>query len=240
MRSTRVLLASSGSAVEMAEQEGEALNVPTTYEAVVIVALIFVPGLILGQIIRQAISFYPEQVHGWHFLAIGATGLFLHTLAFPLWTRFVVDWYVADEIDDHWLASYAWFLAVIFVWPVAAGKLVVRLLRYDWVDRQLDKIGMAYVDRTPTAWDWAVRTPETRWVVVHLNDGTMIGGWFGRHSFASLYRSKRDIYLEQMWLLDENGTFIESQVNTDGVWIGHDAISRVVFQIGQDDEGGST
>lgn len=208
------------------------MNIPTTYEALVIIALIFVPGLICGQMVRQAISFHPDKFHAWHFLSIGAAGLFLHTLAFPIWTRHIVTWYVDRRLEDHWVNTFFWFLCVNFIWPVIAGAFVIWALRWTWFDRMLDKIGMAYVDRTPTAWDWAVRTPQTRWVRVYLNDGQIIAGWFGRSSFASLYQSRRDIYLEQVWLLDDEGTIIEQQVNTDGVWIGSDAISRIVFQIG--------
>jgi hypothetical protein len=114
------------------------VNVPTIYEALVIVALIFVPGIIVSQIVRSALSFYPEQMHGWHFLAMGASGLFLHTLFFPIWTRFILDWNLNDTIDEHWLNTYIWFLTVIFAWPVVAGVLVARLLRYKWIDRLLD------------------------------------------------------------------------------------------------------
>lgn len=36
--------------------------------------------------------------------------------------------------------------------------------------------------------------------------------------------------------MDENETFTVEQVNTDGIWIGHEVISHIAFQIGEDDE----
>lgn len=167
---------------------------------------------------------------------MGAVGLFLHALVFPFWTRFIIDWYVARTIDDHWLNTYLWFMTVIFAWPVIAGVFIAWLVRRRRVDKLLDKLGMSYVDRTPTAWDWAVRIPQTRWVRVYLNDDRVICGWYGKKSFSSLYHSKRDKYLEQMWLVDEEGTIVEPQANTDGVWISHDAIRNIVFQKGQESQ----
>lgn len=210
------------------------MNIPTTYEALIIIALIFVPGIILSQLVRSAIAFYPETVNAWHFIAMGAVGLFLHALVFPFWTRYVVDWYIDSTIDDHWQNTYAWFIVVIFIWPVLAGVFIAWLVRRKIVDKLLDKLGMSYVDRTPTAWDWAVRVPETRWIRVYLNDGKIVAGWYGKKSFSSLYHSKRDIYLEQMWLLDDEETITEPQANTDGVWISHEAIRNIVFQKGQE------
>jgi hypothetical protein len=213
------------------------VSIPTTYEALIIVVLVFVPGIILSQLVRSAISFYPDAFNAWHFVAMGATGLFLHTLVFPFWTRFVLDWYLSGTLEEHWLSSYLWFVMVIFIWPVIAGLLIAWAVRQQVMDHMLNRLGMSYVDRTPTAWDWAVRIPQTRWVRIYLIDGEVIGGWYGRKSFASLTHSKQDIYLEEMWLLDENGTFSEPHVNTDGVWVAHDAIRNVVFQTGQSDEG---
>lgn len=212
------------------------MSLPTTLDALIAVALIFVPGFIFGQLIRRTIAHFPETVDGRHFLAIFASGVFLHVLVFPFWTRFILDWYLDGTIAEHWFATYAWILFVIFIWPVLVGVATSVLIPKPWVDQQLDRIGLGYVDRTPSAWDYAVRDRRTKWVKVYLRDGSVLGGWFGTDSFASLYSPRKDIYLEQMWILQNGETFVEEQVNTDGVWIGHDVISHIVFQIGVDDD----
>ncbi len=210
------------------------MNVPTTYEALVVVALIFVPGVIFGQVIRRSVMFYPDQVHGWHLLAIGAGGLLLHTLIFPFGTKWVADWYVAGTIDDYWVWTYIWFIFAIFVWPVAAGIGVSRLVRVEWIDRQLDRVGMGRADRTPSAWDWAIDVVESRWVKVYLRDGSVIGGFYATESLAAAYSSQKDIYLEQMWEIGSDDKFSRMVEDTDGVWISHDMISHVVLLIGED------
>ncbi len=167
-------------------------------------------------------------------IVMGAFGLFLHTLVFPFGTRFVVGWYDEGRIEEHWLASYIWFVFTIFLWPIVVGIVLGKLIKMEWVDAQLDKVGLSHVDRTPSAWDWTIDLRESRWVRVHLRDGSTIGGFYGTSSFASLHTSQRDIYLEQVWFLDEEGEFDAEMVNTDGVWIGHEMISHIVLQIGED------
>jgi len=210
------------------------MNVPTTYEALVIVVLIFVPGIIFSQLVRRAIMFYPEQMHGWHFLSFGAVGLFLHTLMFPFGTKWVIDWYVAGTIDKYWFWTFLWFVFTIFLWPVLTGIGTSVVVRYQWVDDQLDKVGMGRADRTPSAWDWAVDLHESRWIKVHLRDGTVIGGFYATESLAAVYSSQKDIYLEQMWLIGPEGEFSHIVASSDGVWIGHEMISHIVLLMGED------
>lgn len=177
------------------------MSLPTTLDALIAVALIFVPGFIFGQLIRRTIANVPETVDGRHFLAIFASGLFLHVLIFPFWTSSIMEWYLDGVIAAHWRATYAWMLFVIFIWPALVRVAMSILIPKRWVDEQLDRIGLGYVDRTPSAWDYAVRDRRTKWVKVHLREGSVLGGWFGTDSFASLYSPRKDICLEQMWIL---------------------------------------
>lgn len=165
---------------------------------------------------------------------MGASGLFLHTLVFPFGTRFIIGWYDEGKLDNYWLASYLWFVFAIFLWPVLAGIALSKLVKLERVDAQLDRVGLGHVDRTPSAWDWAIDLQESRWIRIYLRDGRTIGGFYGTSSFASLYTSQRDIYLEQVWILDDEDEFVAEMVNTDGVWIGHEMISHMVLQIGED------
>lgn len=211
------------------------MTLPTTFEAIAIIALIFVPCIIFGQLIQRTIAHFPESFDGRHFLGMVASGLFLHVLAFPFWTRNVVDWYISDSISEHWISTYLWFLVVIFVWPVVAGVMATVVIPIPWVDRQLDKVGMSYIDRTPTAWDFAVLPEEGTWVKVFLKERTAddrelpIAGVFGKRSFASLYRRRQDIFLQEIYDLDDDEGFADPVVDNIGVWIAQDSIERIEF-----------
>lgn len=110
------------------QHEVDYMSLPTTLNALIVVALVFIPGIIFGQLIRRSIAHFPETVDARHFLAMGASGLFLHTLVFPLGTRSIWAWYRDGTLDEHVLATYVWFLLVVFVWPVAAGVIAAWLI----------------------------------------------------------------------------------------------------------------
>lgn len=205
------------------------MSLPTTLEAVVIIALVFVPGFIFVQLIRRAIAHFPDSVDARHFVAILAAGMFLHVLIYPVSTRWIVDWYLSGSLQEHWTVAYLWLIVAVFLWPIVMGILTAKLIPQTWVDRQLDRVGLGYIDRIPTAWDYSVLPDEGSWVKIHLRDETMIAGIFGQRSFASLYSRQRDIYLEVVYNLDDNRDFASPVVDNDGVWIAHDVISHIEF-----------
>ena len=211
----------------------------------IIVVLIFIPGMILSQIVRHAIAFYPNTPNAWHFMSMAAVGLALHVPVYLIWTHYLTTWYRCSDpalagcetLDQHWMNATLWVGFAIFAWPVLIGVILVGLVRSDRVNNVLETYGMGSFDRTPSAWDWAVNTTETRWVRIQLRNGSWVAGWYGVDSFASLYKPNKDIYLEEMWYLDAVGDIDQQDPNTDGVWIAHDQIAYMTFQRGQDDSG---
>lgn len=68
-----------------------------------------------------------------------------------------------------------------------------------------------------SAWDYAFSSDRTFFVIVHLKDGRMIGGYYGENSFAGVYPSTGHIYLEELWTLDATGTFIAAVPDSAGI-----------------------
>jgi hypothetical protein len=62
---------------------------------------------------------------------------------------------------------------------------------------------------------------------VHLNDGALIGGFWGAHSYAGSYPNDGDIYLEAVYQLDENGHFGEPIPDTRGVLLRKEQYSYI-------------
>lgn len=116
-----------------------------------------------------------------------------------------------------------------------AGVIATLVIPIPWVDRLLDKVGMSYIDRTPTAWDFAVLPEEGTWVKVFLKEQhsservVPIAGVFGKRSFASLYRRRQDIFLQEAYDLDDDDGFADPVVDSVGVWIAQDSIDRIEF-----------
>jgi hypothetical protein len=58
---------------------------------------------------------------------------------------------------------------------------------------------------TPTAWDHAVQRNSSSWVKIRKSDGSWIGGWFTKGSFATTYPEIKTIYIDQQHQMSPEG-----------------------------------
>lgn len=203
---------------------------PSTVEALVIIALVLSPGYLFTQVARRLIAHVPETTDLRFLLTIVTWGTVIQAIAFPLWTINILTFYLDDELPQHVLQIFLWVVIVCLLLPVALGIIVGRLTLLPWVDNILDKVGVGYVDRMPSAWDYVVRNSRGSWIRIYLKDGQgVIGGKFGSQSLASLDPKRADIYLEETWLLNENNDFLEPVNDSRGLWIAHDVMAFVEF-----------
>lgn len=156
------------------------MNIPTSLEAVVVI--LFVPGYIFLQFTKNAVAFIAQTVDARYFFAVVTWGGLIH-LSFYWWTERVLEWYLTDDLAQRegWVGL--WALVVLIAAPLLAGLLGSWLIQLSWVDDQLERIGMDYISRTPSAWNFSTKLGP-RWVRVHLKDGTVIAGLYGEGSFA--------------------------------------------------------
>jgi hypothetical protein len=126
------------------------------------------------------------------------------------------------------LSAWIWYPAILVVligmpalWPV----LFLRI-------RKHPKVAQRITSPNARVWDeiFAKRIPY--WVIVHLKDQRRIGGLYGGRSFASHSPAAPEIYLEQVWYVDENGGFTGKVVeSTAGILImGKDILALEFFQ----------
>lgn len=202
---------------------------PTTIEALVIVALVLSPGYIFTQVARRIIAHIEEPTDVRFLLTIIAAGTAIHALMFP-WTSLILDYYISRTLPEHRWAIFIWAVVVAFLVPSILGVIVGQLTLFSWVEKALDFVGLGYIDRMPSAWDFVMRKREANYLRIHLKDGKgMIGGSFASASFGSLDPKRADVYLEQAWQLDDNGTFLQPIADTRGLWIAHDVMAYVHF-----------
>lgn len=207
---------------------------PTTIEALVIIALVLSPGYIFTQVARRVIPHIEEPTDIRFLLTIITSGTAIHGLMFP-WTSQIVDYYIAQTLPEHRWAVFLWAVVVIFLVPLGLGVLAGRLTLFGWVEKALDFVGLGYVDRMPSAWDFVMRKREPNYVRVHLKDGKgIVGGVFGGESFGSIDPKRADIYLEEAWQLADDGIFLRALPNSRGLWVAHDIMAFVYFLEGED------
>jgi len=120
---------------------------------------------------------------------------------------------------ESYTATFFLLIGVPALWPVLFLQI-----------RKHRKVAQWITSPNARVWDeiFAKRTPY--WVIVHLKD-RRIGGLYAGKSFASHNPAAPEIYLEQVWHLDENGVFTKVVESTAGVLImGTDIVALEFFQ----------
>lgn len=75
---------------------------------------------------------------------------------------------------------------------------------------------------TPTGWDYFFDKGQSCWILFHLKSGTKLGGLYGENSFASSFPNEQEVYVQEIWRVDELGRFVEKVQGTAGTVIKRD------------------
>lgn len=137
----------------------------------------------------------------------------------------------------HPQATALVLILLIFVVPIVGAfvaDMASTFLIFEKTTHRLYKFlgiadKMSRYDPTPTAWDYASTELHGGFVRVLTKDQTWVGGYLGEKSYLSGYPESREIFLQQAWLLNDDGSFIEAVKGTKGMWIRCDDVQLVQF-----------
>lgn len=129
-----------------------------------------------------------------------------------------------DPLSIPFRSSLAAFL-VLLVGPVVWPLVLVKIFKSPEVAK---RIQIPY----PTAWDYLFDRREPAFILVHLNGGAILGGYWGSKSYAGSYPNDGDIFLEAVYSVDEKGRFGTPMPNTKGVLLRKDQYSFIeLFEV---------
>ncbi len=129
---------------------------------------------------------------------------------FALWFWWTDGLVSAGRAHRWWFGLAA--LGVLVFSPALLGALAVWARQWKvWRGRMLHPF--------PTAWDSFFSRGTECWVLVHLKDGSLVGGRFTESSFASAFPNDRDLYIREAWTIGDDGKFAERVLDSLGVWI---------------------
>jgi hypothetical protein len=82
---------------------------------------------------------------------------------------------------------------------------------------------------TPSDWVFSHEAGKHFCVRFHRKEGEDLGGYFGENSFAASSPNGQEIYVEEVWRVDEDGRFVERVEETDGAMVNREDCTRIEF-----------
>jgi hypothetical protein len=195
----------------------------TSFDAVFFTVAFLVPGFIWESVLSLFLRRRDDRAdRAWvRFLTLSAFN-------YALWSWLIYLLFVrAGVLADPWMAALAWFF-MLLVSPVAFGVATGLLSQRAVVRRLLARYGVYTVHPVPTAWDYVFSHSTGSWVLVTLTDGSTVAGVFSARSFASSDAAERDLFLERLYKVEDDGPWQPVPMNR-GVWIQGEAIRAIEF-----------
>ena len=129
-------------------------------------------------------------------------------------------------VESYGLKSSHPTLYLFFYYFVLLFSPILLVLAWRWI-RTTQIVQNSIPHPTGKAWDFVFSQRKPYWVKIVLRDGTELGGYFGDKSFASSAPEPEQIYIEETWLLDSDGTFERPQNRSAGTIVVADDISYI-------------
>ena len=183
--------------------------------------ILFIAFMIPGFIsIKVYELLFPTQAINYGEKVIDALAYSCINYALLLWPIIAVE---QSTLRQSWPNSYALFyLFVLFIAPA------LWVLAWKWI-RERDYFQAMVPHPTQKPWDFVFGQRKTYWIVVTLKDGKKIAGMYGINSFASSAPAEEQLYMEQEWILNDEGGFDRPAEQTAGVIILASEIVSVEF-----------
>ncbi len=129
-------------------------------------------------------------------------------------------WLIDITSDAALALKYLVYIIIFFLAPILWPILWSLILKSKFLRGKT-------IHPTPKAWDYYFSLGKPCFMLIHLNSGKLIGGLYYEESFASSYPENKDLYLKEVWKIDENGAFLEKVEDTAGLLISYDMIEYI-------------
>jgi len=179
--------------------------------------IFFLPGFISIKVYDLLISSERRDFKNGLFEAISFS-----TINFAL-----LSWLVYLNLKNYWVkeSPILFIISVIlifFLFPSVLPFIFLKVIQTKLFSKYI-------INPIQKPWDYVFNKREVFWTIVNLKNGTKIGGRYDENSFSSSYPAKEQIYLEEVWKLDDTGAFIEPIERSKGIIIIGDDISSIEF-----------
>lgn len=116
-------------------------------------------------------------------------------------------------------------LLTIFIVPALIGYIGVLFSK----SKFLRKFTRTASHPTPMAWDYVFSKNLPYYIVFHLKSGKMIAGLYSGDSFASSFSQTQEVYVQELYHVNENGNVGARVERTAGAIIRFDDCDFIEF-----------
>jgi hypothetical protein len=182
----------------------------------VIFIVLFMPGFVATQVFALLIPGERRDYAKTLYEVIGYS-----FLSYAVWSWLLIPIGLGWS-PPLWMDGAVAFVVVLLT-PVALPLLYLKLARSDFFTSKV-------LDPCPSSWDWAFSENKKAMVLVHLRDGRRVGGVWGGGAFASSYPVPNDLYLSEVWNVEQmSGKFLNAVKDTRGLVLWGTDIEMVEF-----------
>lgn len=141
----------------------------------------------------------------------------IEVVSFSMLNLAVVFWLIAEVNKPEFRSAHpVWYylatFGVLFVAPACLAVGARSLLASGLLRGRV-------LHPTPTGWDFFFGKGRPCWMLFHLKSGMKLGGFYAGASFASSFPQAQDVYVEEVWRVDDAGRFVERVDRTAGALI---------------------
>ena len=132
--------------------------------------------------------------------------------------------------------SPLWLIGFVAVFVLLVLPVLAALAAWQWMSsawraalyRRVKRLNPEH--RTQTSWDFAFNHEQDLLLVVGLQDGSRVAGYYGPRSHSGYGTRTRDLFLEERWdISDDDGSISRPppERHSVGIWIDADEIRTV-------------
>ncbi|MEX0856646.1 MAG: DUF6338 family protein [Balneolaceae bacterium] len=195
---------------------------PQSLDQIELLIVFALPGLVSMQVYRLLM---PAKEISWSdvFLQAFFYSSFNLAILFPIL-------FFYDKVRDSFLLIWLLLILFLFICPALWPWLLTTIFRSKWITK---KIKIPY----PSTWDYFFDSNDSLFMIVHLNEGDVIGGLWSDNSYAGSHPNDGDLYLEILYNIKEDGTFGEPIPFSKGLLIRKSEYTHIeLFEVPEQNE----
>ena len=191
----------------------------STYEAVIYTVMFLVPGFIIDEIVA---TLMPMKIYS---DAAKTLKYIVFNLTVWIWLFYLVKVNVDNSTVGYWVL----LVLCLLLTSLISGVVIGLIRKFELLRKMFARFNINIMHPVPKAWDYKFSKIQVeKWVIITLENDKHIYGKFGYASLASSEKDERDIFLEEIYTLDEEEQWVKKE-RTDGVWIKASNIKIIEF-----------